>query len=125
MVTAMESARGSSRTTRARGKNACALFGSHARERFHQVFRRDDAGRRHFERGGRFDVRLARAHGGAVHEAQAFDAVRAAVFGQMFERGFLLRCRAPPRACRNFGAARYARRRIRAASGCPRRTTAP
>ena len=106
-------------------QQACALFGGDARKRLDEVFRGDDAGRRHFERGGRFDVRLARANRGAVHDAQAFDAVRAAVFGQMFERGFLLRCRAPPRACRNSGGARYARRRIRTACGCPQRTTAP
>ncbi len=36
-------------------------------------------------------MRFARANRGAVHQAQSLDAVRAAVRGQLFERGFLLR----------------------------------
>ena len=72
-------------------QQACSLIRGHARERFDQVFGGDDAGRRHFQRGGGFDVRLAGAHRGAVHHAQTHDAVGAAVFGQMFELRFLFR----------------------------------
>ena len=90
-VTATESARGSSRTTRVRVNRLAPLLRGHARKRFNQIFGGDDSGGRHFQRGGRFDVGFAGAHRGAVHDAQTLDAVGAAIFGEVFEVCYLLR----------------------------------
>ena len=72
-------------------QQTCSLIRGQARERFYEILGGDDAGRRHFQRGGGFDVRLAGAHRGAVHDAQSRDAVGAAVFGEAFEVRYLLR----------------------------------
>ena len=62
-------------------QQARALLRGHARQRFDQVFGGDNPGRRHLEGRERLDVRLARSHCGAIHNAQACDAIGTAVFG--------------------------------------------